>query len=104
MTFFDAVPFDRCDKPESVLAMEGNGRRGREVGKEGEPDRCRGGLGLEAPFEARGEETCGLTEAGLKEEGPADMVITANDDDMRVLAFGMPFLRSHVALTHFSAE
>lgn len=72
--FDDALP-GRAEAPWKVFAMEGNGRRGREVGKEGPLAVIRGGRGR--AFDARGDETCGRTEAGLREEGAADIVMTA---------------------------
>lgn len=71
--FDDALP-GRAEAPWKVFAMEGNGRRGREVGKEGPLAVIRGGRGR--AFDARGDETCGRTEAGLREEGAADIVMT----------------------------
>lgn len=71
--FDDALP-GRAEAPWRVFAMEGNGRSGREVGKAGPLAILRGGRGR--PLDARGDETCGRTEAGLRAEGAADMVMT----------------------------
>lgn len=75
MAFLEPELPVRAGVPCSEFAMEGNGRRGRETGKEGALVRVRGGLGR--PREASGDETCGLTVVGLRVDGPADMVMRA---------------------------
>jgi len=75
MAFLEPELPVRAGVPCSEFAMEGNGRRGRETGKEGALVRVRGGLGR--PREASGDETCGLTVVGLTVDGPADMVMRA---------------------------
>ncbi len=59
--FPDAVlPDLRGNEGMVALAMEANGRRGREVGKAGAQVRFRFTRGLEDAFDARGDDTTGL--------------------------------------------
>lgn len=66
----------RCWKPgDRELAIEGKGRSGRDTGKDGAVPCDRDGRGV--VFGTSGDDAYGLTEAGLRAEGPADMVMIA---------------------------
>lgn len=73
--FFPTALPVRDGEPARELAIEGNGRRGRDVGNDGAFGRFRGLL--EVPLEARGDDTNGRAAVALRVEGPADMVIVA---------------------------
>ena len=66
----------RCGKPgDRAFAIEGKGRSGRDTGKDGAVPSDRDGRGV--VFGTRGDDAYGLTEAGLRVEGPADIAMIA---------------------------
>jgi len=74
---------DRCGRPDdSVLAIEGNGRSGRDTGNDGAAPSDR--AGREDAFGTSGEDAYGRTEAGLSVDGPADMVMIAGRRGKRI--------------------
>ena len=66
----------RCGRPgDKALAIEGKGLSGRDTGKDGAVPSDREGRGV--VLETSGDDAYGLTEAGLRVEGPADIAMIA---------------------------
>lgn len=64
--------------------MEGKGRSGRDTGKDGAVPSDRDGRGV--VFGTSGDDAYGLTDAGLRVEGPADRVMIAGRERRRLVS------------------
>lgn len=76
MDFFAPELPVRVDVPERELAIDGKGRRGREMGNDGAFIMFRGGRGMLG--DARGERA--RAAVGLRDDGRADIVIVADKE------------------------
>lgn len=77
-------PFAR-DAGRTELEIEGKGRRGRDVGKDGVYERFLVGMGRIAPPEAKGDDTLGLGPAVLNAEAGEEMTTAGDETSTRLV-------------------